>query len=308
MEYNSVALLLTENCNAQCVICCDSRGVVRGDTMTIENLELLLGEISRCEQIKYIGVTGGEPMLYPNLVEKVIHYDYSRKMNVSLKTNGFWGNDSRKAEAFIAKASGALTTISLSFDDFHREFIDIECVKTIIDLANEYRINTEVTGCFLAKGTTPGDILNDLGQHAYKTKFVYQPVIRTGSAKDKFTNGDFLELVDAKGHEIKCQALLFTQLLINPRFDVFPCCSQVIENTILSFGNLKNQSLTEIIDAIMYNRIMHSLFTKGFKPFLDNLECHKIDYPQMLTSPCEMCEFLFSNPWFLDLMSHEHDC
>ena len=71
MEFKGCGILLTENCNARCKMCCDSRGLVRGKTLTIEELDLILKNIKECPSIDLIGVTGGEPMLYPDLVEKL---------------------------------------------------------------------------------------------------------------------------------------------------------------------------------------------------------------------------------------------
>ena len=42
MEYNHIAILLTENCNAHCKMCCDSRGEVCGHTLTIAELDVIL--------------------------------------------------------------------------------------------------------------------------------------------------------------------------------------------------------------------------------------------------------------------------
>jgi len=40
MEFKHIAILLTEDCNARCKMCCDSRGVVRGKTLTKQELKL----------------------------------------------------------------------------------------------------------------------------------------------------------------------------------------------------------------------------------------------------------------------------
>ena len=82
MEFKGCGILLTENCNARCKMCCDSRGLVRGKTLTIEELDLILKNIKECPSIDLIGVTGGEPMLYPDLVEHIIMVE---KLELQLK-------------------------------------------------------------------------------------------------------------------------------------------------------------------------------------------------------------------------------
>ena len=39
MEYEKVGILLTENCNASCRMCCDSRGIVSGKTVFEQELD-----------------------------------------------------------------------------------------------------------------------------------------------------------------------------------------------------------------------------------------------------------------------------
>ena len=113
MEFKGCGILLTENCNARCKMCCDSRGLVRGKTLTIEELDLILKNIKECPSIDLIGVTGGEPMLYPDLVEHIINFDYGRKVGITIKTNGFWGKDINKASDFDVKIAGEVKNFDI---------------------------------------------------------------------------------------------------------------------------------------------------------------------------------------------------
>ena len=112
MEYNSCGILLTENCNAKCKMCCDSRGRVIGKTLSKEELKLILDNIKECETIDVVGITGGEPMLYPELIEYIFNYDYGRNVGFTIKTNGFWGSDKDKAKKFISRYKTKLKNLS----------------------------------------------------------------------------------------------------------------------------------------------------------------------------------------------------
>lgn len=74
----NVAILLTENCNARCEMCCDSRGRVVGKTLGISEIDLILENINNVESINHISITGGEPMLYKEKVEYILNYEISR--------------------------------------------------------------------------------------------------------------------------------------------------------------------------------------------------------------------------------------
>ncbi|MCI7207212.1 MAG: radical SAM protein [Clostridium sp.] len=116
MEFNNVAILLTENCNARCEMCCDSRGHVVGKTLDIDEIDLILQNIYDIRFINHISITGGEPMLYKDRIEYILNYKFDRKVNISLKTNGFWGKDYSKAKKFISKYAKKISKISQSVD------------------------------------------------------------------------------------------------------------------------------------------------------------------------------------------------
>jgi len=305
MVYDSCGILLTENCNAKCKMCCDSRGRVVGKTLSKDDIDLILSNIKECEEITTVGITGGEPMLYQDLVEYIFDYNFDRNMKFTLKSNGFWGNNQSNARKFIEKYKAKLSNLSFSYDEFHKEFLDLQSIKNIIEIADDLEVNTEVVGCFLEDGMQPSDVLNELGRSAYKTNFAYQPVIRTGSAQTSFKESQFCTIFDVTKHTPKCLAVLDKTILVNPKLEVFPCCSQVIENTLLMMGNLREESLLSIINSIEYNKVLHVLFTEGFAPFLEFLEKLGVEYPKKLTSACELCEYLFKDDWFLRLLKEE---
>lgn len=304
MEFNNVAILLTENCNARCEMCCDSRGRVVGKTLDINEIDLILENINNVKSINHISLTGGEPMLYKEMVEYILNYKFNRNISISLKTNGFWGNNFSKAEEFISKYAKKISKISLSYDEFHIPFINVDSLKNIIKISTKNNIPTEVVACFLNDSMKPGEILDMLGEESYYTDYYFQPVIKTGSAKD-FNCNKYIKLLDTDRDILACIATSDPDLTINPNLDVFPCCSQVIENTILKIGNLKEDTLENIIQSVLHNEIFCTLFSEGFTPFLNLLIKNNIEYPKELASPCEFCEFLFKSDWFLEILKNE---
>lgn len=299
MEFNNVGLVIMDCCNARCEMCCSGREDMRGQnvTLTIEDLNLTLKQIRDCAEIQMIGITGGEPMLRPDLVQQICDFDYGRKVTVSLKTNGFWGADPVKAEKFIARNREVLTHISFSYDEFHRRYVSLGSIKNIIDIAQPNSVTTDIVGCFFADSVQPGDILNELGEHAYKTKFVYQPVFRTGLASD-FEEERFVRLYEVGKDRLFCPAPHKGSLLITSHLDLYPCCSQVAQNTILKIGNLRDRPLSSLLKDIGHNRLLIKLFTEGLDGLIEasgiTAEC-----PKMLSTPCEACELLFADGRYL---------
>ncbi|MDO4849978.1 MAG: radical SAM protein [Coriobacteriia bacterium] len=300
MVFNNVGLVITDCCNARCEMCCSGREDARerAVTLTPDDLNLVLAQVRECADIEMIGVTGGEPMLRTDLVQQICDFDFGRKLTVSLKTNGFWGSDLVKAEEFIARNHAVLTHISFSYDEFHRRYISLDSIKRIIDISQAYSVTTDVVGCFFADSTQPGDILNELGEYAYKTKFVYQPVFRTGLASD-FDEERFVRLYEVGKNRLFCPAPRKGSLLITSRLDLYPCCSQVAQNTILRIGNLRDKPLAELLKDMGHNKLLVKLFTEGLDGLLEAAGITK-ECPGKLSVPCEACELLFADGRYLE--------
>lgn len=309
MEFDSIGLVLTDDCNARCEMCCAGRPELQANqhTLTPEELDLVLRQIRDRNAITYIGLTGGEPMIHPALVQQVCDFDFGRPMKVSIKTNGFWGRNPKKADEFLSRNKGRIKYISFSYDEFHCKYINLDSIKTLIDIAWDHGIPTDIVGCFLKNSMTAGEVLDMLGEHAYKCNFVYQPVMRTGLATN-ISEERFIRPYRRGKEGLPCSVPLKHTILVNTALDVYPCCSQVVEGTILKLGNLKERPLGEIIDGATHNRLLVALFTKGLDPFLKTAESIE-NCPTEFSTPCEACEYLFRDTHLLerinDALMHE---
>ena len=77
--------------------------------MSVSSLDFVLEQIKKTRKIEGLGITGGEPMKAVDLVEMVLGCDFGRPMLISLKTNGFWGEDYGKAKDFIQEYRDSLS-------------------------------------------------------------------------------------------------------------------------------------------------------------------------------------------------------
>jgi hypothetical protein len=98
---------------------------------------------------KIVCITGGEPMLYPDLVKKII-FECSRLSfrEIWLFTNGFWAHDMRNTCATVEKLrSLGLTKMSTSVDFFHQSFVPVGSVKNMIEAS----LKTDLEVCVDAR-------------------------------------------------------------------------------------------------------------------------------------------------------------
>ena len=80
---------LNEECNAKCKFCVNEKSCNFGN-IDFSKLEYVISYLYNNNLLHSIGITGGEPMLYPEKVYKLINmiYKISRNIEVQINTNG----------------------------------------------------------------------------------------------------------------------------------------------------------------------------------------------------------------------------
>lgn len=94
VKIDQCTITLTRNCNLRCSFCYAKKtGYIENDKIEYKNLEKIVDFCSEAK-VKYIVFTGGEPALYPDLVN-ILKYIRSKKhkMTVALATNGIMLKD-----------------------------------------------------------------------------------------------------------------------------------------------------------------------------------------------------------------------
>jgi MoaA/NifB/PqqE/SkfB family radical SAM enzyme len=139
--WRSAGLLLTYKCSATCEFCyynCspEKNGLLPVD-MAIsawQSLKALAGDSAK------IHITGGEPFLYWDRLVGILQQ--GKKQNLGkvdlIETNGFWA-DSAEITAKRLKTLDELGMhrLKISADPFHQEYVDIEPVRLLADIASD---------------------------------------------------------------------------------------------------------------------------------------------------------------------------
>jgi MoaA/NifB/PqqE/SkfB family radical SAM enzyme len=106
----SIALLLTERCNARCLHCDIWKNRGKEDRPSREHWQTLLDDLRDWLGPVHVTFSGGEALLNPLTIE-LVQYASSKGLFVELLTHGFW-EDQKKIELLVA-ARPARVTISL---------------------------------------------------------------------------------------------------------------------------------------------------------------------------------------------------
>jgi len=139
--WRSAGLLLTYKCNAACEFCyyscCpEKNGLMPVDTAirAWRSLKILAGDSAK------IHITGGEPFLYWEQLQQIL--EEAKKQNLGkvdlIETNGFWATDEKIISQRIKTLDElGMERLKISTDPFHQEYIDIEPVRRLAQIAND---------------------------------------------------------------------------------------------------------------------------------------------------------------------------
>jgi len=129
-----VTLILTYSCTNQCRHCCYGAVPNINTLMKAEEVRDYLEELSKIRLPEWVCIFGGETLLYPELLFNVIKEAKKFEVpQVSVITNGFWGEDEQLARKYVTNLKNAgLDQLVVSVDAFHQEFIPLKAVKNVL--------------------------------------------------------------------------------------------------------------------------------------------------------------------------------
>lgn len=150
-KYSSISLQITTKCNFLCSHCYLSCGPYRNEAMSKEVISETLHKIAG--KSKQVVIGGGEPTLYPELIEYILSLCNELKEEsgypeeVYLDTNGSWAvNESQCASKMqYFKEIGITGLIFSGFDIYHQEFYKGVSKTKLLELNRELKLFSSIT-------------------------------------------------------------------------------------------------------------------------------------------------------------------
>jgi len=262
-----------------------------------QSLKTLVGEYAR------IHLTGGEPFLYWDHLQQILEQAKYQKLGKIdlIETNGSWANNEKIISHYLRTLDKlGMERLKISTDPFHQEFIDIEPVRRLANLAAEILGAKRVMvrwRKYLENPVRMNDLPPAERQKQYIAAIKDYPCRFTGRAGSRLA-----ELVASISIETlasmncKLDFLSAKGAHIDPFGNVFSgTCSGII------IGNINQTPLEEIWKRFHPNQkeFISTLFTNGPCGLLEKAE--KLGYQKTKTyaSKCHLCtdirQFFFEN-------------
>jgi MoaA/NifB/PqqE/SkfB family radical SAM enzyme len=302
--WRSAGLLLTYKCNCACEFCYYNCGPEKGGLMSIEtaisawrSLRILAGDNAR------IHITGGEPFLYWDHLPEVLQAAKNEKLGKVdvIETNGFWATTDKIATQRLKRLDElGMHRLKISTDPFHQEYVDIEAVRRLAQIASDVlgsgrvlvRWRKYLDDPTEMKGLAPAE-----REQMYLRAMKDYPCRFTGRAAGKLA-----ELVASKpiesfsGLSCKSDFLGAKGVHIDPFGNVFSgTCSGII------LGNVSQTPLEDIWKQFTPARseLVNTLFNSGPAGLLEKAAKLGCKRAAVYADRCHLCtrirQFFFDN-------------
>lgn len=298
MIFEKLGIALTDRCTASCAMCCFRCKPENKQVLSKETVFSLIHQATEIPEITSVGLTGGEAMLYPELVLDSIAEIKRCGMKATLTSNGFWASDEKSArETLLALKSAGLDNLAVSVDAFHMQYVPLESIRNILRLFPKANLPLSIAIGDAPQGPRAYEIVKALGQDLYNLHATIYSFMPIGAGEDLPADRF---ITKAYSKDWKC--IFQGDFLVFADGMTYPCCSQAVYNSHLSNGSIYRNSLRELMDSYEQLCLFAGLRRLGFAKLLEIARQAEISLPSAFVSPCHLCNLLFRSEAFCEIV------
>jgi len=191
--------------------------------------------------VPVVSATGGEPFLYPGLVEQFAAIASEYGLQWRVVTNGSWGAHHRIDPTLDRLSRHPGGSIALSIDRFHAEFVELEHTLAAASKARERGLGVELN-LLLDRHPNTLEVVRKVS--AWGLPVSIATVMALGRAAD-LPAEDLFDTMEIGG----CNTVDTAYLRADGR--VLRCCGApdplVVDESALALGNAQNESIQAIL-------------------------------------------------------------
>jgi MoaA/NifB/PqqE/SkfB family radical SAM enzyme len=305
----NIGLMLTYKCTIACPHCIVEAGPHRKEEMSMADSFAWLRQASEYREgyISGLALTGGEPFFSPKNLKIVSNYGKELGFTVSVVTSAFWATSKKDALEMLA-GFPAIRMLCISTDEYHQRFIPFENIKNVVFAAEQYGLTYSFAVC------TPNvedpkylkvmqELLEITGGDRSKIRVSITFPVGRAERRSKTFDYKIISEPPFGACSMACSPIVF------PDGKVMGCIGPVIKlnsHHPLILGNLRENSLKEILDKAELNTPLHTIRLWGPQKVISLLKEHgKEDLlPEEYISNCicDVCYRMFYNEKILEFL------
>ncbi|WP_306358352.1 MULTISPECIES: radical SAM protein [unclassified Nocardia] len=299
MRYNTLAVHVTNRCPLTCAHCItDSSPRARGD-LYWDQVDAAVS--SAAPYVDGVCVTGGEPMLLPELALATIRLTRALGLRSSMVTSGYWARDDERTRETIAQLIGAgLDKLAVSFDQYHlvqptAPYIGEVTLTRLLSAANATDLEMVVQYC----GPPDHDAYTVAREAAERFGARFEPA-------DVLPFGRGIQLARKRGATIdevpETACGVVGRPVLTPEGDLYTCCGPARGAPADSPLRLRMRQPGDVGDALAVaarDPIINALYVRGPRELFDMLSADARDRisPKLLNaSMCALCRAITNDP------------
>jgi len=293
IAFQGLVVESTSRCNAKCGMCYQAAGPAGSDILGKAALDegTIRRVLEEAIELPTLGrrfhLAGGEAFL--NVGSCVSLFAHARSLGyteISTTTNAYWARKPAQADAILREARCAgLRRMEISWDYWHLPYIPPQAINFCLIACAKWGVSSNLR-ILTSREHSAEEALAWLDPEALAlaTEIISCPVFPTGRAAKGIDPAEIYKSGDLAS---TCHSVL--HLTINALGNVAPCCAGADQTEGLSFGNVREQSLTEIVATMNTSRMLRALVFLGPGTLLGILEKGGTNIGREFTNICHLC-------------------
>jgi MoaA/NifB/PqqE/SkfB family radical SAM enzyme len=304
---SNIGFMLTYKCPIACPHCIVEAGPHRKEEICLEHCLTWIEQAStyRGGHIKGLALTGGEPFYNLEALAQISAYGQALGFIVSVVTNAFWATTRPEALSVLSKLP-AVRMLSISTDVYHQKAIPFDHIKNAVWAAKELGRPYNIAVCTdNEKDQQYQKIIEELkviGEADRIRPSITFPVGRAQKRARHFSYRTAPEPTVAA-------CTMAGSPVVFPDGKVTGCIGPVLTlppTHPLFLGNLRQESLSEILDRAELNPVLHTIRVWGPHKLVSLLRQNGFDelIPKeyICNCICDVCYKLLSDERIVDAL------
>lgn len=295
---NTIGIIPWHTCNAMCRHC--ANGGSRSNDTAISHADVL----TLIEEISFhlpagwrLALSGGEIFLHYERMLEYIKLAKDLGGCTTLMTNGFWAEAYSKTCKIMRQLRDlGVTSLGVSTDAFHQEFVPIDNIVNIIKAAGKVGLALHVRVVATASYGLRQAVEQLSRAHPWFVTFTEMPLIPWGRARDI----DSRDLIHSR--KIPAGKCPGAGPMIKASGEMTLCCNALAAGEALTVGSLGEHSLRDLLKAYTKNLLRRYLVVHGpalCVRFLNSAQKRTLR-DMAFTHECHLCTWLFGGSGWAD--------